>query len=517
MNEELTGNKLIAKNATVLYIRMFITMAISFYTSRVVLEALGVSDYGIYNVVGGTIVLIDVLVAALGGATSRFLTFAFGKGNQENLNKTFSTAAWVHIGLALLFIIVAETVGLWFVNTQLIIPDGRMVAANWVYQASVVTIALGITQTPYSASITSHERMSAFAYIAVINALCKLGIAYAVLIYSGDHLILYSILLMVLSISFQLYYRYYCVKHFEECHITSTFDKPLFKEMVSYSSWSMVGSVSLTFKNQGISILINRFFGTLLNAAAGVALQVQGLLYAFTGNIKVAFNPQIIKSYAAANYHRVNELIGLGTIFTALVTTLTTIPFIFNMDYLMSLWLKEVPKGAVVICQILLFANFFNSFNTFVNTAITASGKIKSLNIFLSSFYVSILLGTWCVLKLTHSYVWSYILGLVGCPLSTIVYLVLLKQIMPTFSARIFVKKTYLPLFGTALASLGLAALLAKLIANPLVSFLSIAVVCSTFVMMVAYFFVFDKNVRDQINGFIRSKISFVSFHKHEY
>ncbi len=507
MKEELSGNKLIAKNATMLYIRMFITMAISFYTSRIVLQALGVSDYGIYNVVGGTIVLIDVLVAALGGATGRFLTFALGKKDPENLKKIFSTAACIHLGLAFCFVILAETVGLWFVNTQLVIPEGRMVAANWVYQAAVINFAMGITQTPYSASITSHERMSVFAYISIINALCKLGIAGVVLIYSGDHLILYGILLMALAVSFRIYYRYYCIKHFEECHITKVFDKHLLKEMLAFSSWSMLGSVTLTLKNQGVSILINRFFGTLMNAAAGVALQVQGLLYAFTGNIKVAFNPQIIKSYAISSFERTNELIGLGTKFTALVTTLTTIPFIFNMDFLMGLWLKEVPQGSVVICQILLFANFFNSFNTFVNSAIVASGKIKNLNISLSIFYVAILMGTYVILKLTHSYVWAYVFGLIGCPLSTIVYIVLLKRIMPSFSARAFLMKTYFPLFCTALASLGLAAFIAKSISNPLLSFLTIAFACSTFVIMVAYFFVFDQNVRDQVKAFIKSKI----------
>lgn len=506
MSEPVTGNRLIAKNATVLYIRMFFTMAISFYTSRIVLQALGVSDYGIYNVVGGTIVLIDVLVAALGSATSRFLTFALGKNDLNNLKKTFSTAAWVHLGLALAFVIVAETVGLWFVNTQLVIPEGRMIAANWVYQAAVVNFAMGITQTPYSASITSHERMSVFAYIAVINALCKLGIATIVLYYSGDHLILYSILLMSLAISFRIYYRFYCVKQFEECHITKQFDKFLLKEMVAFSSWSMLGSITLTIKNQGVNILLNRFFGTLLNAASGVALQVQGLLYAFTGNITTAFNPQIIKSYASKRYERVNELIGLGTKFTALVTILTTIPFIFNMDFLMSVWLKEVPQGAVVICKILLFANFFNSFNTFVNTAITASGKIKTLNIFLSTFYVVVILGTWGILKITHSYIWAYVWGLVSCPLSTIVYLILLKRIMPSFSTRAFVKKTYLPLLGTALVSLGLAALLAKSLVNPLVSFLCIAIICTLSVIILSYYFVFDQYVRNQIKAIVKSK-----------
>ena len=507
MSEKLSGNRLIVKNASMLYIRMFITMAISFYTSRIVLQALGVSDYGIYNVIGGSILIIDVLVAALGSATSRFLTFALGKNNLEQLKTTFSTAAWVHLGLAFAFVVLAETVGLWFINTQLVIPEGRMGAANWVYQAAVVNFAMAITQTPYNASISSHEKLTVFAYISVLNAVLKLAITAIVLYYGGDKLILYSILLMLLATAFRIFYRYYCVKHFEECHITQKFHKPLFKEMVAFSGWNMLGSIMLTVKHQGINILINRFFGTLLNAAAGVALQVQGLLYVFTGNIRVAFNPQIIKSYAAANYNRVNELIGLGTKFTALVTTLTTIPFIFNMDFLMSIWLKEVPQGAVVICQTLLFANFFNSFNTFVNSTIVASGKIKYLNISLSAFYVVTIIGIWVVLKSTHSYLWAYLLDLICCPMSTIVYLLLLKRIMKSFSARTFLKKTYFPIFATALASFGLAAFISKTISIPWLSFIFIAVICSTFVIAVSYLFILDQNAKIQVNTYIKSII----------
>lgn len=506
MAEQVTGNRLIAKNATLLYIRMFFTMAISFYTSRIVLQALGVSDYGIYNVVGGTIVIIDVMVAALGGATSRFLTFSLGKNDFDNLKKTFSTAAWVHIGLAVIFVVVAETVGLWFVNTQLVIPTERMVAANWVYQAAIVNFAMGITQTPYNASITSHEHMSVFAYIAVVNALCKLGIAAFVLVFSGDHLILYSILLMAMAILFRIYYRFYCVSHFKECRITLVFDRPLFKEMVAFSSWNMLGSMTLTFKNQGITILINRFFGTVLNAAVGVALQVQGLLYAFTGNVSTAFNPQIIKSYAAANYDRVNELIGLGTKFTALVTVLTTIPFIFNMDFLMGIWLKEVPKGAVAICQTLLFANFFNSFNSFIKAALVATGKIKEQNIAMSFFYLFFLIGAYTILKFTHSYVWTYIFDVVCCPIATLICVAILKKKMPSFSAKYFLIKTYFPMLGVFVSSLGLAAIISLVIKNSTVSVLMIFIVCESFAFLVTFFFVLDKASRAALTAFVKSK-----------
>lgn len=507
MTNNSSNNKTIAKNATMLYIRMFFTMAISFYTSRIVLQALGVSDYGIYNVVGGITVLVNVLISALGSSTSRFLTYALGKNNLENLKLTFSTAAWIHIGLALVFVLLSETIGLWFVNTQLVIPERRMIAANWVYQASVVTVAIGITQTPYSASITSHERMSAFAYITVINALCKLGIAAIVLYCSGDHLILYSILLVVSSLIFQLYYRYYCIQHFEECHITDHFDKTVLKKMLMFSSWAMTRSISLTFKNQGVNILINRFFGTIFNASAGIALQIQGLLYAFTGNITMAFGPQITKSYAAANYQRVNSLIEMGVQFTALVTTLTTIPFIFNMDFLMSIWLKEVPSGAVVICQICLLANFLNSFNPFFNTTIEASGRIKIFTLLMSSIYIFYLCGSYILLKQTHSYVYLYIFDMTCCPLATVVSVFILRDILPHFSVKSFLLKIYLPIFGIFLSSLLLAAAISSFIKSPLLSFLSISIICTLYVLVMSYFFILNTKAKKQLKSFVRKII----------
>lgn len=503
---EQTGNKTIAKNATMLYIRMFFTMAISFYTSRIVLQALGVSDYGIYNVVGGITVLINVLISALGGSTSRFLAFELGKNNLENLKLTFSTAAWVHIGLAIIFVIVGETLGLWFVNTQLVIPVERMAAANWVFQASIVTVAMGITQTPYRASITSHERMTAFAYISVVDALVKLGIAALVLICSCDHLTLYSILLAISSISFQLYYRYYCINRFEECHISGHFEKKLFNEMLTFSGWTMTRGITLTFKNQGINILINRFFGTFLNAAAGVALQVQGLLYAFTGNVTTAFYPQITKSYAASNYRRVNELIGMGTKFTSLITTLTTIPLIFNMDYLMSLWLTEIPQGAVAICQICLFANFFNSFNPFFNTTIEASGKIKNFTVSMSVINVFFLLAAFVILKLTHSYIYLYIFNLISNPIATIISVFILKKILPYFSIRTYLYKIYFPMFSIFLSSLVIAAIISQTIEKPVLSFLSISVICSLFVLFITFYFVFDKEIQIQLISLFKKK-----------
>ena len=503
MAKDVTDNKRIAKNATILYFRMFFIMAISFYTSRIVLQALGVSDYGIYNVVGGVTVLINVFISALGSSTSRFLTFALGKNDIEVLKRTFTTALWVHIGLAVLFAVVAETIGLWFINTQLVIPEGRMVAANWVYQSAVVSVVMGITQTPYSASVTSHERMSTYAVIEVLLSLCKLGVAAIVLYYSGDHLVLYSILYALLSISYQCYYRFYCMRNFEECHITKWFDTSLFKDMLKFSSWTMLGSVSLTFMNQGMNVMINRFFGTLLNAASGVALQVQGLLYTFRGNTTLAFSPQIIKSYSASNFDRVIQLIGMGTKFSVVIEAMAIVPLIINMDFLMSIWLKEVPDGAAVICQILLLTNLLNSFNPFVNTAIIASGRIKNVNIVVSIIYVLFVIGTYCILKYTHSYVWAYLFCVLVSPISTIIYLFTFKKILPSFSVGQFLKTTYFPLMLTGALSIVISFVIHNVIDDKLIAFLATLFFSFVFISSTAYFMLFNNELRMMINSFV--------------
>ena len=510
MQEEVVGNRLIAKNATMLYLRMFVTLAISFYTSRIVLKALGVSDYGIYNVVGGVIVMISTLTGALGGATSRFLTFALGKKDLENLKTTFSTAFYIHLSLAILFVIVAELIGVWFVNTQLVIPDGRMGAANWVFQAAILSTALGMTQTPYSASITSHEKMGTFAYIAIADAILKLGIAFIVLYSAVDHLVLYSILLMILSVSFRLYYRFYCIRHFEECRLMLKFDKNLFKQMLSFSGWSMVGSLSLMAWQQGVNILINRFFGTLINAAVGVAGQVQGILYAFSGNVNVAFRPQIIKSYASGDYDRFNYLIGMGSKFAVLITILTTIPFFFHIDFLMSVWLDEVPISAPTLFQILIFSNFFNSFNPYLYVGISASGRIRGRNISSLFLYSTFLIGTYIVLKLTHSYFIAYAFGVLCSPVDTIICAVLLKKLVKEYSLGAFFLHTYLPMTLVAFGSMAIAWSITRFNINPWILFALTVLSCSFFVVLSVFYGVLDIHSRQLLIGYVKGRVNFI-------
>lgn len=501
--EPITGNKTIAKNATMLYIRMFFTMAISFYTSRIVLEALGVSDYGIFNVVGGLIVIINVLTGSLGTASTRFITFSLGKDNLERQKIIFSTTFFIHLFLSSIFFVLAETIGIWLVNNYLVIPQDRIVAANWVFQASVFSTIVEITQAPYNASITAHEKMGVFAYFSIFNALCKLGIAILVLFSNVDHLIIYSILYTIVSISFCIFYRLYCISHFEECHIKKKFDKLLFKEILSFSTWNLLGSISFNLYSQGRNVLINVFFGTLINAAVGIAGQVQGVLYTFVQNITIAFQPQIVKAAANRNYLRVNDLVCMGTKFTTLLTIIMTAPFFFHLDYLLDVWLEEVPVGATSICQVLLFANFMNSSNPFVYIAITAFGKIMKVNVLLTLMYIIVFILMYVCIIISGSYLLAFIVGLICSPISCTIYLFLLKKQMPIFSIRHFLLSTYFPVYISFIILLILMWGISKIQLIPIFSIVTSFFICFVVLFALSYLVILGKEEKKTLSTYV--------------
>lgn len=429
-----SSNRRIAKNALMLYIRMFFTMILGLYTSRVVLQALGINDYGIFTLVGGVVVLMNMLTSSLSMATSRFLTFSLGKKDDSNLSVVFSTAFFVHLLLSAFVFVAGETIGLWFVNTKLVIAPERMTAANFAYQAALLSTILSITQVPYSASIVSHERMSVFAYMAILSSSLKLIIAFCLLIFSTDKLILYSILYAVVSIMIMIIYRIYCIKQFKECHIKfKILSKGVLKKMMFFSGWTLFANVGETSSKQGVNIILNHFFGTAINAASGVALQVQAVLYGFIGNITTAFTPQIVKEYAAENYSRVNNLIFVGTKFTSLLTLLISIPVAVNVDTLMSLWLGKVPHHATAICVILLVHNFVNSFHPMLIFAINATGKIKKRCLWAGSIHIVNLITAFIIVSLYRDAVVVYWIFPTNSFLILLFVIFNLKKIMSQF------------------------------------------------------------------------------------
>lgn len=381
------NNRRIAKNAVMLYIRMFLTMIVGLYTSRVVLNVLGVEDYGIYGVVGGVVAMLGFLNASMSGATSRFLTFELGKGDKKRLADTFSSALMVHIAIALIVLIVAETVGLWFLNNKLVIPAERMTAARWVYQMSIASAMLGITQVPYNATILAHEKMDIYAYVEILHVTLKLLIVYLLTIGDFDKLILYAALILAVSVIIILIYRIYCIRHFQESHFRLVWDKTIFKPLLSFSWQTIIAHMSYSFRLQGTNFVLNMLFGVIVNAATGIASTVNGTISQFSYNVIAAFNPQIIKSYAQNDHASSCRLITAAAKYSTLLILLIIIPFEFEAPQILRLWLGQLPDYAVNFNRIMMLSLLTCVTNP-VYTGLMATGFIKSYSLIQAALYL---------------------------------------------------------------------------------------------------------------------------------
>ena len=328
MPDASSNNKRIAKNTLLLYVRTLFIMLVTLYTSRVVLNTLGVTDYGIYNVVGGVVMMFSVISGSLSSSISRFITYELGHGDFDRLKRIFSTSINIQIGISLVILVLAELFGVWFLNTKMNIPAERLSAANWVLQCSLLSFIINLISVPYNACIIAHERMSAFAYISILEAVLKLAVVYMLLVSPYDKLVTYAILLVIVALLIRLTYGQYCRRHFEESRYQFVYDKPLVKEMTSFAGWSFFGNSAYMLNVQGVDMLINIFFGVTLNAARGVATQVQNAVMQFVNNFAVAVNPQITKSYAAGEREYMNKLVCRGARFSYFLLLIFVVPLV---------------------------------------------------------------------------------------------------------------------------------------------------------------------------------------------
>lgn len=396
MENHSENTKRIAKNTLMLYGRMMFSMVVSLYTSRVVLNTLGVVDYGIYNAVGGFVAMFSLISSSLSSAVSRFLTFELGRGDQERLNKAFSTSLLIHISLAIVVLIVAETIGVWFVNNKMTIPADRLYAANWVFQASICSFMFGLFSVPYNASIVSHEKMSAFAYIGILDTTLKLliviFIAYST--WHFDKLIVYSLLLVVVSISLQCIYLGYCRKNFNECRLRIDFDKEFWKGISTFSLWNFIGCTAAILKDQGVNILLNIFIGPVLNTARGIASSVNSALSGFVGNFMVALSPQITKSYASGDLKYAHYLVERGSRFSFYILLFFAVPILLETDFVLTMWLKQYPEHTLNFVRLVLILSLVDSLSNTLITLQNANGRIRNYqlvvgNILLLNFPLS--------------------------------------------------------------------------------------------------------------------------------
>jgi O-antigen/teichoic acid export membrane protein len=397
------NNKRIAKNTLFLYFRSILTLGIGLYTSREVLAQLGVSDFGIYNVLGGVIVLFSFIQNAMSNATSRFFTFDLGKGDFEALKKTFNLSMVIHIFTALLILILGETIGFWFLNTRLVIPEDRMGAANFVYQFSVLSACLGILQVPYIVAINAHERMKIFAYFGIADAVFKLAIVFALGFSPFDKLKFYSVLLFAVYIIMIIFYQIYCRRNFKETHFKWFWDKKMFLERIDFGGWTMLQGTSVIAALQGVNMIVNMFHGVIANAAYGIMTQVTNAMTQFANNFFAAVNPQITKSYARGDMDYLHSLLFRSIKFSFLISFALAVPLVINMDFILHLWLKTVPEYAVVFCQIRVVDWCLCMFFIPISLTITATGKIKRFLIIDSILTIQNFIFVYILFKLNFS------------------------------------------------------------------------------------------------------------------
>lgn len=437
-----------------LYIRMLLSMAVSLYTSRIVLNTLGVEDYGLYTLIAGFVTIFGFLNSTMSGATSRFLTFELGKSDPVRQNKTFCAAMTVHIGIALIVLILAETIGLWFLNCKLNIPADRMFAAQWVYQLSILSILFTIIQVPYNASIIAHERMGVYAYVEILHVTLKLLLVYILLIVSYDKLILYASLSLFVSFIIMNIYRLYCKRSFPECRYSSLGEKGEIRPLLSFSGWDLFGHMSYTVRQQGTNVLLNLFFGAALNAASGLATQVQGIIFSFATNIITAVRPQIIKSFATHKTDQMLNLIFASSKYICFLMIFLIVPLIAEMEFVLTVWLKNVPQYAVQFCQILLLSCIISSISQVVYIGIHATGQLKYSSINRSTIYMLTPVIIWILFRLNFSAITSYVVILLSQIFICGSDIFFLKKSIPSLSVKKMLKEVVAPCLITLTASI---------------------------------------------------------------
>lgn len=396
------NNKRIAKNTLLLFIRMLFSMAVSLYTTRAILKILGITDFGIYNVVGGVIVFFGFLNQTMSTTTSRFITTELGKNNAESLHKVFCMSMNFHLAIALLTLIVGETVGLWFVTHQLVIPSERLHAALWLYHATVLSTCVGMLNVPYNAAIIAHECMGAFAYISTLQVFIKLIIVLALPYFQADRLIMFSVLTVLTTLIIQLIYWQYSYRKFKETHFKWLWDRNIWKEMSGFASWNITGDLAFMCNTQGLNILLNMFFGPVVNAARGVTVQVESIMLQFIGNFQTAISPQITKSYAAGETERMRQLVLKASKFCFYLMMLIAIPAFLEIEYILKLWLHKVPAHTVAFAKLTIIMVAFDCLSRPLHLAIFATGTVRKYQMLQSGIYLTFLPISYILLKYVH-------------------------------------------------------------------------------------------------------------------
>ena len=493
-------NYKIAKNTFLLYARMLLVMAINIYTSRVILDALGVVDFGVYNVVGGVVALFTFLSSSMSNSTLRFITFSLGKGEVEELKKTFTTSVQIHFIISLVILLFAETLGLWFLNNKIVIPEERMTAAQWVYQLSILSCLLSIVVVPYISLIKAHERMGAFAIISIVDVILKLVVAFVIQLFGIDRLVFYAFLILLIHALDLLLYYIYCHRHYIESKLQRVFDGPLFKRMISFAGWSLVGNFAWMGYTQGLNILLNLFFGPVVNTARGVAVQVQNAIKGFVTNFQTAINPQITKSYANGEFVRLRKLIYTGSKLSYYLLLIVVIPLIYQAGPILSVWLKEVPDHTVAFMQLSLCVLLIEPLANPIGIANNATGDIKVYQLVEGGLLILIVPIAYLCLKLGANPESVFIVQIIVSLIVQFVRVILVRKKLD-IQFNQYLEYVVFYVMVVSVLSVSISFLLLKIFTDSFIGVIAFIIISCCATTGISYLFGLNKEEKEYINS----------------
>lgn len=494
--------KRIAKNAVLLYIRMVVTLIITLFTSRIVLKSLGFDDFGLYNVIGGVVTLFAFLRSSMSSSTQRFLAYEMGSSTADNLRHVFCVCLTTHILLALVLFALAETIGLWFLNTHINIPVGREEAANWIYQFAVLSLCMNMVSLPYDADIVSNERMGYFAFLSILDAVLKLAIAYIVLYTKGDNLILYGALMMGIS-ALNLFLNWiYCRMKFAETRFSFFWNKAMFLRIFSFSGWTIYGQLAVVGSNQGTNILVNIFHSVAANAAMGVGHQVNSALTGLVSNFQTAFKPQITKSYASGDYEYLTSLTNYASKISFFLLFLVSLPIILNIEWVLQLWLERVPAHAGELCIVFIIASLCNAVSAPLWMNIFATGRVCNYQLGLSAAYVAELIAVYVLFRMGYPLVVGVSMKAVLNFVVVFVRLYYTHTTQPQFSLVGYSRQVLLPVFCAAILTIAVSLPVANMTNNDLIR-LSLTPIIVIVSIALAYFVGLNKREKKSLRNLI--------------
>ena len=499
-------NKRIAKNTAFLYVRMIFVLLVSLYSTRVVLHVLGVVDYGINNVVAGFVSMFAFLNTSMTNGIQRFFNFKLGSEGADSLTRVYKSALLIQLGLTFIILLLLETFGLWYLETKMVIPPDRLPAARWIFQFSVISLVFLVLQIPYSAAIMAHERMDYYAFVSVFDAVAKLGIAFSIPYVPYDKLISYGFLILLIALAnFLLYFVYAKVK-FPEMHLQKGRDNALMKSMISFSGWNVFGTFAYMMKSQGLNVLLNAFFGPVVNAARGVSNQIMGAIHGFSSNIVISFRPQLVQSYAAGNTERVRRMFfSLSKISYILLYSISA-PIVIELSYILHLWLGEDVPDYTIPFTVLVLANMVvSSLHTPLTQIVHAVGKMRTFQLAISIIICSILPVSWVLLKMGANPIVVYWVSLAISVINQVVCLFIVRSLFP-FSIKQYLWSVIIPCAVYSLIC-PIAPLVPRYFMNESFGRLLVVVIVSVLSSsVITYFGILDNEERRLVKSFISKR-----------